>query len=79
MPPLFIARPALDVNQVQVSGGQVVVNHDLSEDVYVALRDAFDAARRQLGKHGRKQRGDKHHEPAWGQRQRIGESGADES
>jgi hypothetical protein len=28
-----------------------VVNHDHSEDVHVALRDAFDAARRQLEDH----------------------------
>ena len=65
--------------EVQVPGGEVVVSRDLSEDVYAALRDAFDAARRQLEDYGRKQRGDiKHHEPTWRQRQRGGESGAEE-
>ena len=33
---------------VRVPGGEVVVNHDLSEDVYIAVREAFGAARRQL-------------------------------
>jgi hypothetical protein len=34
------------------------------EDMYAALRDAFDAARRQLDDHAREQRGEvKHHEP----------------
>jgi len=61
--------------EAHVPGGQVVVNRDRSEDVYVALRDAFDAARRQLEDYGRKQRGDtKHHDPTWRQRQRTGES-----
>ncbi len=65
--------------EAQVPGGQVVVNRDLSEDVYVALRDAFDAARRQLEDYGRKQRGDtKHHDSTWRQRQRDGGPGANE-
>jgi len=33
---------------VRVPGSELVVNRDLHEDVYVALRDAFDAAKRQL-------------------------------
>ena len=37
---------------------EIVVNHDHHEDVYVALRDAFDAARRQLEDYVRKLRGD---------------------
>jgi ribosome-associated translation inhibitor RaiA len=34
--------------RVSAPGADIVVNHDHSEDVHVALRDAFDAARRQL-------------------------------
>jgi len=59
-----------------VPGGELVVNRDLHEDVYVALRDAFDAARRQLDDYGRKQRGDtKHHEMTWKQKTRAGLTG----
>ena len=49
----FIVR--LDVT---VPGKVVVVSHDHHEDAYVALRDAFNAARRQLEEHARIQRGD---------------------
>ncbi|MCC6610575.1 MAG: ribosome-associated translation inhibitor RaiA [Burkholderiales bacterium] len=46
-----------------VPGRAIVVNRDHHEDVYVALRDAFNAARRQLEAYGRIQRGDvKNHE-----------------
>jgi ribosome-associated translation inhibitor RaiA len=41
-----------------VPDGELVVNHDQHEDVYVVLRDAFDAARRQLEDNARRQRGD---------------------
>ena len=34
--------------ELNVPGSEIVVNHDLHEDVYVALRNAFDAAKRQL-------------------------------
>ncbi len=45
-----------------VPGGEIVVNRERDEDVYVVLRDAFDSAKRQLEDYGRKQRGDvKHH------------------
>ena len=45
-----------------VPGDEIVVNRDANEDPYVALRDAFDAARRQVVKHAEKKRGDvKHH------------------
>ena len=53
-----------------VPGAHLVVNrqpadHHAHEDVYVALRDAFDAARRQLEERVRRQRGAvKAHEPA---------------
>ncbi len=41
-----------------VPGREIVINHDRSEDVYVALHDAFDAANRKLEDYGRRQRGD---------------------
>jgi ribosomal subunit interface protein len=48
---------------LKVPGGEVAVNRDHHEDVYVALRDAFDAARRKLEDYAREKRGDvKHHE-----------------
>lgn len=43
---------------IGVPGGEIVVNRDHNEDVYVALRDAFDAAKRQLEDYVRKLRGD---------------------
>ena len=53
---------------VDVPGRNIVVNHagpknHAHEDVYVALRDAFDAAQRQMEDHSRKiRRKVKHHE-----------------
>jgi len=41
---------------IGVPGSEIVVNRDQHEDVYVALRDAFDAARRQLEDYGRRLR-----------------------
>ncbi len=46
-----------------VPNGEIVVNrdpkdHHAHEDVYVAIRDAFDAARRKLQDYARKRRGD---------------------
>lgn len=50
---------------ITVPGGEIVVNREHGEDVYVVLRDAFDAARRKLEDYARKQRGDvKTHAPA---------------
>ncbi len=47
-----------------VPGGEIVVNRDNAEDIYVAIRDAFDHARRRLEDFARRQRGDvKAHEP----------------
>jgi len=43
---------------LKMPGGEINVNRDRHEDVYVALRDAFDAARRQLEDYARTQRGD---------------------
>jgi len=50
---LFNVRLAL-----HLPGDEIVVNRDAHEDVYVTLRDAFSAARRQLEDHARKARGD---------------------
>jgi len=40
-----------------VPGGELVVKREPHEDVYVAIRDAFDAARRQLQSYSRRRRG----------------------
>lgn len=49
---------------ITVPGKELVVNNEAHEDVYVAVRDAFDAAKRQLEDYGRRQRGDiKAHTP----------------
>lgn len=49
---------------ITVPGNELVVNREPDEDVYVALRDAFNAARRQLEDYGRRQRGEiKAHAP----------------
>jgi len=41
-----------------VPGKELVIDRDHHEDVYVALRDAFDHARRQLEDYARRQRGE---------------------
>jgi ribosomal subunit interface protein len=43
---------------VRVPEHEIVVNRDHNEDVFVAVRDAFDAAKRQLEDIARKQRGE---------------------
>jgi ribosomal subunit interface protein len=49
---------------IGVPGSEIVVNRDHAEDVYAALRDAFDAAKRQIEDYARKMRGDiKTHQP----------------
>lgn len=50
---LFNVRIDLAVPQ-----GQIAVNRHAHEDVFVAIRDAFDAVRRRLEDHARLQRGD---------------------
>ncbi len=45
---------------LRVPGAELVVNHHRNQDAYVALRDAFDAAKRQLEDHHRKTRDMKH-------------------
>lgn len=63
---------------VRIPGGEIVVNRDHAEDAYVALRDAFKAARRQLIEHAeRGQNADKTRRP----RRRLvpaGEEASDE-
>ena len=45
-------------------GKEIVVNRQHAEDAYVALRDAFDAAKRQVQEYAHKLHGDvKKHEP----------------
>lgn len=53
---------------VTIPGTELVVNRIENEDLYVAIRDAFDAAKRQVDSHSRKQRGDVkvHEEPPRG-------------
>lgn len=49
---------------LSVPGNELVVTHEPAEDIYVAIRDAFSAARRQLQAFSRKRRGEVkvHHE-----------------
>ena len=42
---------------IKVPGGEVAISREHSEDPYVAVRDAFDAARRQLEDQARRRRG----------------------
>jgi len=61
---------------IGVPGNTIVLNRHQAEDVYVALRDAFDAAKRQLQEYSRVMRGDvKTHAP----RRPATESAASES
>jgi len=49
---------------ITVPGKELVVTREPNEDVYVALRDAFDAAKRHIEDYGRRQRGEvKAHAP----------------
>ena len=43
---------------LKVPGGELAVTREHDEDLQVALRDAFDAARRRLEDYAREQRGD---------------------
>lgn len=43
---------------IKVPGGELVINHEHSADAHVAVRDAFDAAKRKLQDYARRQRGD---------------------
>jgi ribosome-associated translation inhibitor RaiA len=51
--------------RLAVPGAEFAVNHDHAEDAHVALRDAFDAARRQIENHvGRRDGGARSHRAA---------------
>jgi ribosomal subunit interface protein len=58
---------------IAVPGKELVVKRDLHEDLYVAIRDAFDAMTRQLEDHTRIQRGEVkvHQETLHGKIRRI--------
>jgi ribosomal subunit interface protein len=43
---------------LSVPGSEIVINRDKAEDIYVAIRDAFDHARRRLEDYARRHRGD---------------------
>jgi ribosomal subunit interface protein len=43
---------------LKVPGGEVAITHEHDEEPQIALRDAFDAARRKLEDYARGQRGD---------------------
>ena len=49
---------------LKVPGGEIVVTRQHDEDPQIAMRDAFDAVRRQLEEHAREQRGDVKQRPA---------------
>jgi len=51
-----LGRPCNIRIDLTLPGGEIVVDRQQNEDVYVALRDAFDAARRKLDDYGRRQR-----------------------
>jgi ribosomal subunit interface protein len=59
---------------LHVPGGELAVNRDQHEDVYVALNDAFDAVRRQLEEHAQKTRREVKHHPI-GQMASVKQSG----
>lgn len=49
---------------IKIPGREIAINRDHDEDLYVALRDAFNAAKRQVEEALREKRGEvKHHEP----------------
>jgi len=61
--------------RLHVPGGELVVNHDSHEDVHVALREAFDAARRQLEEYAQRMRREvKHHDNGRSPGEQTGES-----
>jgi ribosomal subunit interface protein len=43
---------------IRMPGGEIAINHDHSEDMHVALRDAFAAAKRKMDEFIRQRRGD---------------------
>jgi ribosomal subunit interface protein len=45
---------------LKLPGWAIVANRDKAEDIYVAIRDAFDAAKRKLEEHVQRMRGEVH-------------------
>jgi len=43
--------------EIAVPGAEIVINRDHANDSYIALRDAFQAARRQLNEYFQRRRG----------------------
>lgn len=43
---------------IAVKNGEIAINRDHDQDPIIAVRDAFDAARRKLEDHARRRRGD---------------------
>jgi cold shock CspA family protein len=58
---------------LSVPGAELVVDRQADEDLYVAIRDAFDAVRRRLEDYARRQRGvvKSHEEPSRAQVNRL--------
>lgn len=54
---LFRVGIDVTVPGAEIAAGHGAPQHQAHEDIYVAVRDAFDAARRQLEDHARRQRG----------------------
>lgn len=44
---------------ISVPGGEITVKHEYNEDVYIAIRDAFESAQRQLKNLNQRQKGKK--------------------
>ena len=62
---LYAVRIELAIPGHEIVVGREPTAHQTHEDVYVAIRDAFDAARRQLQDHARRDRQEtKRHDPA---------------
>lgn len=60
---------------ITVPGQEIVVNHEHDEDVFVALRDAFDAAKRRLEDYARIRRGETRTRQAGARRRRSTTAG----
>jgi ribosomal subunit interface protein len=74
---LYHARVDLKVPDAEIVASRDPKEHHAHEDVYVAVRDAFDAVARRLEDHARRQRGDvkSHEPPPHGRIAELGEDG----
>ncbi len=55
---LYHVRVDVKVPEAEIVASRAPAGHQAHEDVFVAVRDAFDAARRQLEDYARRRRGD---------------------